>query len=78
MIVLMNNHNCRKYNVDEHDIVNMEELQNEDAKRVYPYTRLHLVNEKEKHDFYLDVVESKNKILRLIEEAKLNERSKKT
>ena len=78
MIKLMNRITCKMANVDDSIIVGMEELSDEIDGRVYPYTRLHLVDPKQKHDYYLEVVESANKINREIEEAKKNAKSTKT
>ena len=53
-------------NVPDEYIVEMTEYSTQDDKRAYPYTRLHIVDPKQGHDFYLDVVESKSYIDKLI------------
>lgn len=75
MIVLMNRETCKKCNVPDEYITEMEELQEEDEHRTYPYTRLHIVDPKQNHDYYLNVVDSKRHIQKLIEANKTAEKA---
>lgn len=77
MIVLMNRDTCKFANVDESLIVKMDELSEEIAGRAYPYTRLHLIDKKQNHDYFLNVVESVKQIMKLSEEAKEREEQRK-
>ena len=70
MISLMNRETCKLANIPEECIVEMTEHSAHDEKRTYPYTRLHIVDSKQGHDFYLEVVESKKYIDKLIADAK--------
>lgn len=76
MITLTNRDTFKPCHVDAPFISEIMELHDIDEARVYPYTRLHIINPKEKHDFTIDVIESKKKILKLIEEEKLNAQPK--
>lgn len=73
MLKLVSRDTCRYCNVPEEFITDMEELQDEDDKRVYPYTRLHIVDPKQNHDYYLDVVDSVKYIKKLIAENKISQ-----
>lgn len=67
-ITLMDRKTCRNCNVPSDYIADMEELQEETNDRVYPYTRIHIVDPKQNHDYTIDVVESKKYILKAISE----------
>lgn len=70
MITVMNRHTCKMANVPDEYITEMTELQEETPERVYPYTRLHIVDPKQNHDYYLEVIDSKKHIQKLIDESK--------
>ena len=72
MITLVNRDTCKYCHIPEEFITDMQELQVEDHERVYPYTRLHIVDPKQKHDYYLDVLDSVKYINKLIEQNKSN------
>lgn len=72
MIQLTGRDTCRVANVPEQDIVEMIERSEEISGRVYPYTHLHLVDNKQGHDYFLDVIESQTYIMHLIEETSKN------
>lgn len=69
MITLTNRDTIKPCYVDEKDIVDIKERSEDIAGRAYPYTRLHIIRSSEKHDYYIDVIESKRKIDQLIEQA---------
>ena len=77
MIKLLCRDTCRYANIPHEDIVEMVEDSVEDSVRVYPYTRLHIVNEKQKHDYYIEVTESKKYIESLIAKAEEESRNAK-
>ena len=60
MITVINRDTCRAAYIDEKNIVKMSEHSDEVRGK----------DEKQNHDYFLDVVESKRKIQKLIEEAK--------
>ena len=68
MITVTNRDTCRDAYIDETLIQHMEELQDEMGGRAYPFTRVFLKDEKQKHDYFLDVVQSKARIEKLIAE----------
>lgn len=70
MITVMNRETCKLANIPDEYIVEMTEHQEETPERIYPYTRLHIVDPRQGHDYYLEVVESKKHIQRLIGENK--------
>ena len=70
MITLMSRDTCRFAHIPEEFIVDMKEDQEYSNGRVYPYTRLHIVDSKQGHDYTIDVIESKRKIESLIEQNK--------
>ena len=70
MITVTNRDTCRAAYIDEKNIVKMSEHSEEVSGVACPYTRVYVKDEKQKHDYFLDVVDSKRKIQKLIEEAK--------
>jgi hypothetical protein len=70
MIIVTGYDTCRPAYVDEKCIVDITEHTETVQDRVYPYSKIHIKDDKEKHDYILEVVESKKKIERLISEAK--------
>ena len=70
MITLMSRDTCKYCHIPEEFIADMTELQTETTERVYPYTRLHIVDSKQKHDYYIDVIDSVKYINKLIEQNK--------
>lgn len=78
MITLVSRDTCKYCHIPEEFIADMQELQTETAERVYPYTRLHIVDPKQKHDYYIDVIDSVKYINRLIEQNKNQPPAKNT
>lgn len=70
MITLMSRDTCKYCHIPEEFIESMTECQTETVERVYPYTRLHIVDSKQKHDYFIDVIESAKYINKLIEQNK--------
>lgn len=70
MITITNRDTLKAAYADEVNIVDITEKHETISGRVYPYTRIHLIDERQGHDFTLDVIESKKKINELIKEAK--------
>ena len=68
MITVTNRDTCKPAYIDEKLVKHIEEFSEETGGRVYPYSRVFLVDEKQKHDYFLDVVESKQKIETMIQE----------
>ena len=72
MITLTNRDTCRAAYVPEDYIDHIEERVDKSQERDYPYSRIYIKNMKDKDpmDYYIDVVESRNKIKRIIDEKK--------
>ena len=70
MITLTGRDTIKPAYVDNKRIVKIEELSEELGDRSYPYTRIHIKDEKLGHEYFLDVIESAKKINALIEEEK--------
>lgn len=70
VIQLMDFNTCKKALVPANRIVSIEEGSVMHNQRCYPYSDVHIVLSNEKLDYYLRVVESKKRILELINQAK--------
>ena len=62
MITVTNRDTFRSAYLDPKAILHLEELQDEIDGRAYPFTRVFVKDEKEGHEYSLDVIESKRKI----------------
>lgn len=69
MIVLTGRDTCKPAYVDPNHIVKIQEKTEEIDGRAYPFSRIFLKDEKQKHEFFLDVVESKARIRKLVTDA---------
>ena len=69
MITVTNRDTCRSAYLDPKCIQHIEEFQEEIQGKLYPYSRVFMKDEKEGHEYSIDVVESKRKIEALILEA---------
>lgn len=76
MITVTSRDTCRAAYIDENLIEDIKELSEIIDDRSYPFSRVHIIDPKQKHDFYLDVTESKKKIKKLIDERKELERKR--
>ena len=70
MITVTGRDTCKPAYIDEACIEKITEHTEDIAGRAYPYSRVYLRDNKQHHEYFLDVVESKAKIATLIEEAK--------
>ena len=70
MITVTSRDTCKPAYVDEKHIRGIDELSEEIDGRAYPWSRIFIRDEGQKHDYCIDVVESKKKINHLIEEQK--------
>lgn len=77
MITVINRDTCKPAYIDNEIITKIEEHSEEIDGRSYPYSRVFMKEAQQKHDYFLDVVESLNKINQLIEEANEKEKLKK-
>ena len=76
MIRVTNRDTCRNAFVPEEHIVSMEEMLDRTEERDYPFTRIHVIDRKEKYDYFVDAVESKKYIENLILEASNDDKKK--
>lgn len=74
MIKLLARDTCKTAYIPDEFIENMEEFVEETPERAYPYTRIYIKNPNDGYEYFIDVVESANKINRLIEEQKANKK----
>lgn len=72
MITVTNRDTLKAAYVDPKNIQHIESLQDEIKGRAYPFSRIFIKDEKENHDYFLDVIDSKDKIDRLIKEQSEN------
>lgn len=77
MIVVTNRDTLKDAYIPEDDIEKMEERKEEIHNRTYPYTRVHIRNDKEKFRYFVDAVESEKKILKLIDEERARQKDRK-
>lgn len=68
MITVTNRDTCKPAYIDADNILYVEELQDEIDGKLYPFSRVFLKDEKEEHEYSLDVIESKAKIENLAKE----------
>ena len=69
MITVTGRDTCKPAYIDEKLIGRIDELSEEIDGRAYPFPRVYIIDPKQKHDYFLDVIESANKIASLIEKA---------
>lgn len=72
MITVTSRDTCRAAYVDEKCVVKVTEHSEDIDGRAYPWSRIFINDPKQKHEYFLDVVESKKKIQQLVKEAKGN------
>lgn len=67
MITLTNRNTCRAAYIPDSYIEKIEEYVDKTQERDYPYSRVYIRNSDQ--EYYIDVVESRRKILELADEA---------
>lgn len=74
MITLTNRNTCRAAYIPEDYIEKIEEHVDKTQERDYPYSRIYIRNDDQ--EYFIDVVESKQKISQVIKEKRAAEKSK--
>lgn len=74
MITLTNRNTCRAAYIPEDYIEKIEEYVDKTQERDYPYSRIYIKNADQ--EYFIDVVESKQKISQVIKEKRASAKSK--
>lgn len=67
MITVTNRDTCKPAYIDEKLVQHIEEFSDEVCGKSCPYSRVFLKDEKQGHDYFLDVIESKRRIETLMQ-----------
>ncbi len=69
VITVTNRDTCKPAYIDPFHIEKITEHEDEISGRAYPWSRVHIRDGKQGHDYTLDVVESRERILELTRQA---------